>query len=86
MSEIIETLKNYMHEDLDIDTTALEPDTLLFSEGIIDSFSLVLLLTFVESKFNFRVGPTDVNLANFDSLGRMNNYIQRMITGEPIRT
>ena len=81
MTDVIEKLKKYMLDDLDIDTSTLEPDTLLFSEGIIDSFSLVSLLTFVESTFKFRVGPTDVNLANFDSLGRMDNYIQRSIAG-----
>ena len=76
MSEIIETLKNYMQEDLDIDTGDIKSNTPLFSDGIIDSFSLVSLLTFVETTFNFRIGPTDVNLANFDSLDRMYAYIQ----------
>ena len=76
MSEIIETLKNFMQDELDIDTEDITSDTLLFSEGVIDSFSLVSLLAFVETKFAFRIGPTDVNLANFDSLERMLAYIE----------
>jgi acyl carrier protein len=79
MSEIIEKLKEYMQEELEIDTADLEPGSALFSTGIIDSFSLVTLLTFIESTFEFRIGPTDVNLANFDSLERMHAYIDRHI-------
>lgn len=77
MSEIIDKLKEYMREELEIDTADLETNTALFSTGIIDSFSLVSLLTFVETTFDFRIGPTDVNLANFDSLERMLAYIER---------
>ncbi|MET0082034.1 MAG: acyl carrier protein [Sedimenticola sp.] len=76
MSDKIEMLKEFMESELNIETSDLEIDTPLFSSGVIDSFSLVSLLSFVESTFNFRVGPTDVNLANFDSLGRMLAYIE----------
>ena len=79
MDNIIEPIKNYMQEDLDIDTTDMTKDTLLFSEGVIDSFSLIALVTFIEITFNFRIGRTHVNLANFDSLGRMQRYIQGCI-------
>lgn len=85
MHDIIEPIKNYMREDLDIDIADMTHDTLLFSEGIIDSFSLIALLTFIESTFNFRIGRTHVNLANFDSLGRMQAYIQGCI-GESLET
>jgi len=77
MSEIIDQLKGFLEEELDIEAGDLELDTPLFSGGIIDSFSLVSLLKFVETTFELRVGPTDVNLENFDSLGRMVTYIER---------
>jgi acyl carrier protein len=70
-----------MEQELGIDTSEIDHDTLLFSTGVIDSFSLVSLLTFVEVKYEFRIGPTDVNLANFDSLGRMLAYIEPRING-----
>lgn len=77
MSEIIDQLKGFLEEELEIEAGDLEQDTPLFSGGVIDSFSLVALLNFVETTFGFRIGPTDVNLANFDSLGRMATYIER---------
>ena len=77
MSAVAESIKEYMQNELDIETGELAPDTLLFSTGIIDSFSLVSLLTYIESTYGFRVGRTDVNLANFDSLDRMVAYIER---------
>ncbi|HBZ29471.1 MAG TPA: phosphopantetheine-containing protein [Nitrosomonas nitrosa] len=76
MSKIIENIKEFMKNELDIDTKGIESETLLFSTGIIDSFSLVTLLSFIESTFSIRIGPTDVNLANFDSLARMAAYIK----------
>ncbi|MFT4825482.1 MAG: acyl carrier protein [Halioglobus sp.] len=76
MSDIIEVLKSYMRDDLDIDTSKITSETLLVSEGVIDSFSLIALLTFIESTFKFRAGATDLNLANFDSLDRIHRYIE----------
>jgi acyl carrier protein len=75
MSEIIIVIREFMNEDLGIDSAGLAVDEPLFSVGIVDSFSLVSLLTFIEETHNFRIGATDVNLDNFDSLERMEKYI-----------
>ena len=47
------------------DTAALNARTPLFSEGIIDSFALVTLLSFVEESCGFRVRPDEVTLENY---------------------
>lgn len=72
----LELITTFMDQDLGIDTKDLTLDTPLFSEGIIDSFSLVSLVIFVEETFALRVGALDVNLANFDSLDRIARYIE----------
>lgn len=73
-----EGLVQFMEDELAVDPAEISPDTLLFSEGIIDSFALVSLMTFLEQEGGFMVDPADVNLENFDSLDRILNYVSRV--------
>lgn len=72
-----EKLKQVLENDIGIDTKDIEADTLLFSSGIVDSFALVSLMTFLEKEGKFRVNPADVNLDNMDSIERILAYSQR---------
>jgi acyl carrier protein len=65
-----------LEEEHDVDPSEVQSDTLLFSSGIVDSFMLVALLTFIETTFDCEVEPVDVTLENFDSLDRMAAYIE----------
>ena len=76
MSEIITGITTFMSEELGIECAEIAPDSPLFSTGIVDSFSLVSLLSFIEDTHQIRIGPTEVNLDNFDSLERMLAYIE----------
>ncbi|BCS31975.1 hypothetical protein TBR22_A11790 [Luteitalea sp. TBR-22] len=78
MSLTDDALIEFLREDLGVDTTGVTPQTPLFSSGLIDSFSLVTLLGHIEQTCGFRVGPTDVNLDNFDSIERIRAYIASM--------
>ena len=53
--------------------TAVQPqdDTELFSTGTIDSFAMVELLVFLEGQIGSKLGPEDISLDNFDTLGRI---------------
>ncbi|MCB1749631.1 MAG: acyl carrier protein [Gammaproteobacteria bacterium] len=72
-----DTLLTFLADDLDVDTADIAPDTLLFSTGIVDSFALVSLMTFLESECGMRISPEDVNLDNFDSIERILAYVER---------
>ena len=82
MDSVRDQLVNYIGDDLAVDLDGLSDDDLLFSAGLVDSFALISLMTFIETEFGFRISPGDVNLANFDSVGRMVDYVnaQRSIT------
>lgn len=80
MSNIIIGITRFMDDDLGIDGGELKLDEPLFSSGIIDSFSLVSLLTFLESAHKIRINPTEVNLDNFDSLEKMHKYVESKLT------
>lgn len=71
------SLKQFLQDSLGVDVATIRPETALFSEGIIDSFALVTLLTHVESECGFRVRPDEVNLENFDSIARIQAYAAR---------
>ena len=73
-----ESLQAFLSDELGIDGASLAADSPLFSSGLIDSFSLVALMTHIEQVCGFRIGPNDVNLDNFDSLGRILSYAEGM--------
>lgn len=73
-ADIYEILEN----DIGIDASEIGRDDLLFSSRIIDSFALVTLIMEIERRAGIRVAPDDVNLTNFDSIGRMVAYVSKV--------
>lgn len=71
-------LLTYMQQELGVDTSDVGDETPLFSSGVIDSFALVSLITFIEEKCRFRVNPMDVSLENMDSVDRILGYVRRV--------
>jgi acyl carrier protein len=71
-----ESLRRYLHEKQGLEPEDFEDDTLLFSSGLIDSFSMVDLIMFIEDAAGFRVHPVDVTLDNFDSIDRILAFVQ----------
>ncbi len=52
----------------------LDDDTPLFTGGLLDSFTMVDLIQFLEEESGLRMSETEVNLANLDSLRRILSY------------
>ncbi|MBF0622081.1 MAG: acyl carrier protein [Magnetococcales bacterium] len=75
MSDIRNRILTFLDDELGMDLDEVQPDTLLFSSGMIDSFSLVTLMTFLEENFGFRISPDDVTLDNLDSVERIEGFI-----------
>ena len=73
-----EEIVQFMSEELAIDMDGVDAQSLLFSTGIIDSFSLVSLISFLEEKCGFRMSPGEVILDNLDSIERMLSFVDRM--------
>ncbi len=67
-------LTGFMQEELGIDTADVDSSSLLFTSGIVDSFSLVSLVTFIERQCGFTVQPDDVTLENLDSIQRIVDF------------
>ena len=71
-----ESIIDHLREDSGVETADLTPETLLFSTGLVDSFAMVDLVGFIETRCGAKMKPSDVNLDNLDSIGRILNYVQ----------
>lgn len=49
----------------------------LFSEGLLDSFNLVELVTELEGRYSIRINAMEINLENFDSVQSIAELINR---------
>lgn len=55
------------------------PDTMLFDEGILDSFSLFSdLIPILEAKFSFELQPIDIVPENFDTPSNIAHFLLRV--------
>ena len=71
--EIVE----FLQQETDINEATFSTETLLFSSGIVDSFSLVSLMSFIEDEGNIRISPSDVTLEHFDSIDQIMAYLNQ---------
>lgn len=70
-----DAILEFLEVDLGVDMADIDSTSLLFSEGVIDSFSLVNLIMMIEKQSGIRVPSGDVNLDNFDSVERILAYV-----------
>jgi acyl carrier protein len=60
-------------------TIAVDAETSLFQDQILDSLNLVELITFLETQFGIKVAPSEVSIDNLDSVSRIVGFIQRKL-------
>lgn len=70
-------LLDFLENELGVDISEVNPDTPLFSSGLVDSFALVTLMMHLEKLGGFRINPTDVTLDNLDSIDRIIAFTAR---------
>lgn len=70
-----EELIAFLCEDASLTTDEFDDNTLLFTDGYIDSFTLTAMLAFIEDKLNIRIATSAVTVENFDSISRTMAYI-----------
>jgi acyl carrier protein len=63
----------FLRDDPNIEA-ALDADTPLFSEGVLDSVAMLNIIGFLEDKGGIDVRPADVTLDNSDTVARIVAY------------
>lgn len=71
-----EDIVNFLEDDLAVDVSHIDDDTPLFSSGLVDSFALVSLMTFLEDEGDIQVAVSEANLDNMDSIGKLIRYLE----------
>ena len=71
-----ENIRHYLSNRLGVDLTDVTDDSPLFSSNLVDSFSLVELITFIESEGAIKINAWDVTLDNFDSIERILAFVR----------
>jgi acyl carrier protein len=71
-------LKNFILSELvsDSDIKAIDDSDLLLESGIIDSFGILSLMTFLEQKFSVAVAGEDLMPENFKSVEAISSFIE----------
>ncbi len=84
MTTINETgLINFIQHDLLLNrptAETLSSETNLITSGIIDSLSLIQLVTYLEKQTGIEIEDADVNPDNFQSVAHILNYIKTHVT------
>ena len=70
--------------DLIAEESGLDPDILqatrgLMSTGVLDSFALVTVISFVETHLGEEVPPADLTFENFDTIASICGYVERAL-------
>ncbi|WCR09515.1 acyl carrier protein [Paracoccus stylophorae] len=73
MSLTADDLIRFIRDELNIEDE-IDPETELFSTGILDSVAMMNIIGFVEEKTGIEVRPADVTLENFDTCQRIVEY------------
>ncbi|MCX6865805.1 MAG: acyl carrier protein [Verrucomicrobia bacterium] len=66
----------FLKKQFAIDVADITETTGLFSEGFLDSFSIVDLILFIETTAGIQIDPVDVNLDNLDTIVKIQAFVQ----------
>lgn len=73
----LKLIKFIKDEYLTEDDTDITPETKLISSGLIDSFSLVSLQTYIEKEFGKRIPSPLITAESFDTVNQMVEIINQ---------
>jgi acyl carrier protein len=72
-----QSLVVFLEDEMSIDLAGLSDDEALFSSGLLDSFGMVELMSYIEVNAGIRFDPDDVSFQNLDSINRILAFVER---------
>ena len=68
----------YLNENANVGTEGLGSDDRdLIEDGVIDSFGLLGLITFLEEQFKIRIDASDIDPAHFNSVKKITEVVTK---------
>jgi len=80
-TEMAATLREFISDEMGLDPEDYELDTPLFTAGLLDSFNFIVLLSFVEQRFEIRLQLSEDTAAQADTLRGMTKLITQALVG-----
>ncbi len=78
MSEqILNSLLNFITKNFMVEKEDIDLEKSMIDEGIIDSFGLVEIATFIENEYHFTITEDKMIRDNFGSVNKIVNFIKR---------
>ena len=81
MASFQDELVEIIAQESGLDAAGLRASSGLMSAGVLDSFALVTVITFVEERIGGEVPPSDLSFENFDSIAGICAYVERALAG-----
>lgn len=66
MNSMVQEISSLVEDEFGLD--GLEPDTPIFSAGLLDSLDVLRLISALEKRYGIRISPISVTLEMFDTL------------------
>lgn len=79
MTISVDDLKVFLNREFGLDGPEIQCDTLLFSEGLLDSLSVIELIAYIEKTAGITMERNEVTLDNLDSLDRIVAYVEEKV-------
>jgi acyl carrier protein len=77
MSNVKTILLKFITEEAGLTHDEITPETALFSEGYIDSFTMTSVIAFIEDTQELEIPQSEITLENFDTINNMATFIAR---------
>jgi acyl carrier protein len=81
-ARILEGLVTFVTRSFMVEASAIDLDRSLIDQGIIDSFGLMEITTFIENAFEAKIQEQDMTREAFGSMNKMATFVYRRKCGE----
>lgn len=75
MMEIDQILRDYIYTEIVRKKVEIKPDSSLISSGLLDSLTLLQLISFIEERFEIKVSDLEMVPDNFQTINAMKAFI-----------
>ena len=79
-NKILTDIKNFFTHECGLEPAQMEDEQALFSSGVIDSFDVFRLISFLENHFKIKLNAFELSLEKLDTIGRITNLVKEKIS------
>lgn len=78
-AKIEEKVKEFILKTSYLSENKVEPKTLIFAEGIMDSMGFISIINFIEETFDVTADDDELIDSNFESISAITEFIERKL-------